>query len=68
MIKYDVIYYWVGGRVEGQWHATLGYSEEMLESVRHMGYVAHPGRTSIGAPEGPPSLIQLQRVLPARYA
>lgn len=58
MSKYDVVYHWVGGREEGRWHevhTVPEMAEERLAEVRRMGYVAHRGVKSIGAPEGPPS-------------
>lgn len=58
MTRYDVIYFWVGGREVGRWEATLGYSEEMLADIRRGGRHAVPGKLSIGAPEGPPRNIE----------
>ena len=54
MTQYDTVYYWTGGRVYGKWNRTLGYKPEMLSDLAKAGYVAHPGKLSIGAPEGPP--------------
>ncbi len=58
MRKYDTVYYWTGGRVEGYWTETQTQGsaiEETLEHLARAGYVAHRGLRSIGAPEGPPS-------------
>lgn len=52
-LSYDVVYYWTGGTERGQWNeAQYGTRDEL----RKMGYVAHNGIRSIGAPEGPPSI------------
>lgn len=54
MPQYNTIYYWLGGSRYGKWYKTLGYSIKMLGDIRRMGYIAHPGLRSIGAPVGPP--------------
>jgi hypothetical protein len=63
----DTVYYWVGGRVEGQWRRTHGNASETglndtLHRLRIAGYVAHKGSTKIGQPEGPPSEADFQEV------
>lgn len=58
--KYDCVYWWNGGTERGKWmRADAGTRDE----IRHMGYVAHNGNSAIGAPEGPPSLADIQEVL-----
>ena len=56
---YDTVYYWTGGREQGQWNRTYGNcSITGLNGTRHKcriaGYVAHLGSTRIGPPEGAP--------------
>ena len=59
---YDTVYYWTGGSEYGRWNRTLGYNEQMVADIRRQGYVAHPGKLSIGAPEGPPTRKQFEQV------
>ena len=55
--RFDCVYYWCGGRVTGRWRQCM--PEEGIAGgiarLNRMGYVALPGATSIGAPEGPPA-------------
>lgn len=54
-MRFDRIYYWVGGTERGEWkEAWPADIAEGLESVRRAGYYAVLGRSSIGAPEGNP--------------
>ena len=66
MSAYDVIYYWTGGREEGEWRAAIHQSEgmpdESIRRIERMGYVAHRGQRSIGPPEGPPCESDFQHV------
>ena len=69
MTKYDVIWYWSGGRVEGEWHeATWNvYPDrhnltETLQAIRNGGRVCHPGTRNIGQPIGPPSEADFKAV------
>ena len=62
-MDYDRIYYWIGGTERGKWNSTFFYTDEALEQIRVMGYVAHPGKLSIGPPEGAPSKEQLENAL-----
>jgi hypothetical protein len=57
-----VIYYWTGGRAAGEWriaHPAIWPErispDQLYQSLREMGYVAHHGSARIGPPEGPPS-------------
>lgn len=55
------VWYW--NRAKSQWIRTFGNtSESGLAETRHRlriaGYVAHIGSTTIGPPEGPPSMEQ----------
>jgi len=58
--KYDVIWYWKGGRSRGAWHQILigpPTQNELEESIRTLnaaGFVNYPGTRSIGPPESPP--------------
>lgn len=59
-VKYDVIYWWQGGRKAGKWREIIlsthpDAPKELLERIGHQGYVAHLGCHSIGPPEGPPT-------------
>lgn len=63
MPKYDadrVIYYWTGGREEGEW-CTIWVTDgdrttaDRLTALARAGYVAHRGSRVVGAPEGAPS-------------
>ena len=59
-MKYDCTYWWKGGTERGEWvQADAGKRAEL----NRMGYVAADGKTSIGAPDGPPSLADIQSVL-----
>lgn len=59
-MKYDCVYWWNGGTERGRWvQADPGTREE----CRRMGYVAYDGKTTIGPPEGPPTLAEIQEVL-----
>ena len=76
-MNYDVVYYWTGGAERGEWrevdvHGAGGdlgsmgscwvpNARELVARLERMGYVAVPGRRSIGAPEGPPSEAQATR-------
>jgi hypothetical protein len=70
-MKYDRVYYWVGGAEEGEWCAAIPGStpwgnnksaDELREDIRRQGRVAHLGISWIGPPEGPPSHNQLKAV------
>ena len=63
--RYDVVWFWSGGRVEGKWCPSVVRAvnedrptwEEVREhcgALDRSGYVNHPGTRSIGAPDGPP--------------
>jgi hypothetical protein len=70
----DTLYYWRGGAKRGAWHvveshkgcATLEELRAKRAELERMGYVAVLGRTSIGAPEGPPSAERLAEALKLR--
>ena len=64
-MRYDAVYWWQGGSEQGRWiEAQPGANvHETVRALRRMGYVAHPGRRSIGAPEGAPSREELTEVL-----
>jgi hypothetical protein len=64
-IKYDVVWYWVGGTQHGQWNPAFPDEgiEEGVRVIERMGYVAHAGRRAIGPPEGAPPKAELDRVL-----
>lgn len=66
MMKYDVVYYWVGGTESGRWHAADpfvskalggvdGNVQALVERTERMGYHCVPGIRNIGAPEGAPT-------------
>ena len=64
---YDTVFYWTGGREQGQWHRTYGNSSITgLNKTRHAcriaGFVAHLGSTRIGPPEGAPSPAQFAEI------
>ncbi len=63
---YDVVWFWTGGREEGEWrpstvrakdpkHPTRKEIHEHRAALDRAGYVNHSGSTRIGPPEGPPS-------------
>lgn len=63
--RYNVVYYWTGGRVEGKWSRSVVRSRTEWPTRKEVnnhclrldrcGYVNHPGVVSVGPPEGPPS-------------
>ena len=71
--KYDVIWYWTGGREVGKWRpASLNTSgsnysfgqvlKEGSMTLDRAGYVNHPGTLAIGPPEGPPDDSEFKRL------
>ena len=69
-MKYDVVYYWLGGTEQGRWRAITTALEpesrtpnKLVENLTKMGYVAHRGLRAIGPPEGPPSEAELREAL-----
>jgi len=63
-MNYDVIYYYNGGTLRGNWHAAeIGPDgiEATIERIERMGYFCRRGRRSIGAPEGAPSEMFAER-------
>ena len=66
-MKYDVVWYWVGGTEAGEWRECV--PDEGLEAdrerLKRMGYVAYLGRRSIGPPEGPPDMAKFFKLWPA---
>jgi hypothetical protein len=68
MTKYDVVWWWRGGEVSGEWCAACldpkGGCEATVAEIRKGGRVAYPGLRSIGAPEGAPSREEIREVLP----
>lgn len=66
---YDVVWYWVGGTEMGRWHDSPREGQwpeaelrRQREAIRRQGYVAHLGRRSLGAPEGPPTAQEIKEV------
>jgi len=66
-MNYDTIYYWSGGTENGQWREAefnvwpeYLSLQETLRRIRAGGHVAHHGWKSIGPPEGPPSIKEIQ--------
>ena len=59
-MKYDRVYWWIGGTERGRWNERAIQAGEHVNDlcvrIRNQGYVCVPGRASIGAPEGPPIL------------
>jgi hypothetical protein len=59
-MKFDRVYWWSGGTECGKWNETAVQAGEQAHDlcvrIRNQGYVCIPGRSSIGAPEGPPRL------------
>ncbi len=63
-MKYDTIYYWVGGREAGEWIAVstrvmeaadVQGSDVVVERMNRAGYVTKRGAKNVGPPEGPPA-------------
>lgn len=72
MTKYDVVYYW--NRNKATWltadpscpvslGGVGGDVRALVARLERMGYVALPGKLSIGAPDGAPSADRLAAVL-----
>lgn len=59
-MRYDRVYFWNGGTEKGMWRETAVVAPEtandLCKRIRNQGYVCMPGNSSIGAPEGPPSV------------
>jgi hypothetical protein len=57
-MKYDRVWWWSGGTERGVWRDTPveqgETAHDLVKRLRQQGYVAVPGSSSIGAPEGPP--------------
>ena len=61
----DTVYYWTGGRVRGSWHRVLckpKYIDGLINELNSLGYVARPGKTTIGPPERPPTDAQFRAI------
>jgi hypothetical protein len=58
--EYNCVYWWNGGTEHGKWMRSDAGTRDAL---RNMGYVAHNGSSKIGAPVGPPTLVEIQEVL-----
>ena len=60
----DVVWYWSRGTWFGVFDLLGTDAAQVAQELRRGGFVAHGGRQSIGAPEGPPSAADF-RSLPS---
>lgn len=56
MGKYDVVWWWRGGREHGEWCEALPGADiaETIQRIERAGYVAVRGSRLVGPPEGAP--------------
>lgn len=59
-MKYDCVWYWVGGLESGEWRQADAGTRD---AIQRSGRVAHNGLLSVGPPDGPPSAVELAKVL-----
>lgn len=72
MSTYDVVYWWRGGSEYGSWlpaYALPGPDglKAQAREIERMGYVTRLGKRSIGPPETPPSLQEIQEAIGSPY-
>ena len=56
-VNYDRVYWWQGGTESGRWNEVVVNSasrDQTIAGIEGQGYVALPGASTIGPPEGPP--------------